>query len=88
MLVHAKIQKWGNGLALRVSGVLRDIPNFHEGTEVDIEVSEQGLSITKARPGRQLNLPFSEAQLLKDLDPYTVHAEELADLLPSEIGGK
>ena len=31
MRVHAKIQKWGNGLALRVSGVMRDIPHFRKG---------------------------------------------------------
>lgn len=84
MLVHAKIQKWGNGLALRVSGMVRDIPNFQEGTEVDIEVSELGLTVTKVKSNKRLKLPFNEAQLLKGLNQHTGHADALATLLPSE----
>jgi antitoxin MazE len=28
MTLHAKIQKWGNGLALRISGAMREIPHL------------------------------------------------------------
>ena len=48
MRIHAKIQKWGNGLALRVGGVLRDIPQFQEGTEVDIEINKNGFTVNKS----------------------------------------
>lgn len=34
MRIHAKIQKWGNGLTLRVGGTIRDITHFKGGTEV------------------------------------------------------
>lgn len=34
---------------------------------------------------RKLNLPFSEADMLKGLDAHFAHADELAQLLPSEI---
>jgi antitoxin MazE len=88
MLVHGKIQKWGNGLALRVSGVMRDIPNFKEGSEVDIEVTEKGLHITKAKSKRRIKLPFSEAQLLKGLNPKTGHADAIANPLVTEYGDK
>ncbi|MFN7095980.1 MAG: transcriptional regulator [Gammaproteobacteria bacterium] len=81
MLVHAKIQKWGNGLALRVSGVMRDIPNFHEGSEVDIEVTEKGLNITKTTAVRGIKWPFSEAQLLQGLNPSSGHADVIANQL-------
>ena len=37
MKVEAKIQKWGNGLALRVSGVMRDIPHFEAGNIVEVD---------------------------------------------------
>ena len=44
MKVEAKIQKWGNGLALRVSGIIRDIPHFEEGTLVEVDVTEDGFA--------------------------------------------
>ena len=34
LLIESKIQKWGNGLGLRVSGVMRDIPQFLVDTQV------------------------------------------------------
>ena len=85
MKVHAKIQKWGNGLALRVSGVMRDIPHFQEGTEVDVEVSEQGLFVVKSLCRKKLLFPFSESQLLHGLNAEQAHAELLAIPLSSEI---
>lgn len=36
-IVHAKIQKWGNGLGLRVAGLMRDIPHFSLNTDVEVE---------------------------------------------------
>ena len=85
MKVHAKIQKWGNGLALRVSGVMRDIPHFQDGTKVDIEVTEQGFSVVKAPPRKTLLFPFSESELLSGLNSNSAHADLLAEPLKSEI---
>jgi len=79
MRVEAKIQKWGNGLALRVSGVMRDIPGFQAGALVDVEVSEDGLIVRKRIPHRKAELPFSEEELLNGLD-----ATDHADLLAAE----
>lgn len=67
MLVNTKIQKWGNGLALRVSGVLRDIPHFQSGDEVQIEVNEEGFIVKKVKPATKM--PFSEDELIKGLNP-------------------
>jgi antitoxin MazE len=86
MLVHAKIQKWGNGLALRVSGAIRDIPQFQEGSEVDIEVSEAGFQVVKTIAPKHTKLLFKEAELLRDLDPKKGHADLVPTLLASEIG--
>ncbi len=85
MLVHAHIQKWGNSLALRITGPVRAIPNFKAGMEVDIQVSEEGIQV---RPTYQhkLAMPFSEADLLKGLTPKKAHADEVADFLPHEMG--
>jgi hypothetical protein len=42
----------------------------------------------KANPSQRLNLPFSEAQLLKGFSRRTAHADALADLLSSEVEKK
>ena len=86
MKVHTKIQKWGNGLALRIAGVMRDIPHFQEGSEVDIEVTEEGFTLRKAASVKKLQLPYSEADLLEGMTPFVAHADELATTLNSEIG--
>jgi len=72
MIVNTKIQKWGNGLALRVSGLLRDVPHFQSGDEVQIEVNEEGFVVKKVKLQRKA-LPFSEDEIIKGLNPD--HAE-------------
>lgn len=85
MKVKAKIQKWGNGLGLRVSGVIRDIPNFEEDAPVEIEVTENGFEVTKIKESGLQALPFSEAELLKGMTPETAHADIIAKPLSSEF---
>lgn len=68
MVVNAKIRKWGNSLALRVSGLLRDIPHFQSGDEVQIEVNEEGFVVKKVKP-LGTSLPFSEDEIIKGLNP-------------------
>jgi antitoxin MazE len=84
MRVHAKIQKWGNGLALRVSGVMRDIPHFQEGTEVDVDVTEKGFFVIKSEPKKKSLFPFTESQLIKALNDGQDRAHLLATPLKSE----
>jgi antitoxin MazE len=85
MIVHTKIQKWGNGLALRVSGGMRDIPHFEEGTEVDVEIFEEGF-LVKRSVAKKINLfPYSECQLLEGLDQKTSHSDLLTNPLSNEL---
>jgi antitoxin MazE len=86
MKTQASIQKWGNGLALRVSGIMRDIPHFTEGTKVIVDVTEEGFVVTKVKQEQKKKLRFTEKDLLKDLTPYTMHAEEMAVLQEKELG--
>lgn len=86
MLVHAHIQKWGNSLALRITGPARAIPGFKEGMEVNIEVSEQGIKVRPVQPKKRLKLTYTEADFLKGLTPQKAHADELADFLSDEMG--
>lgn len=77
MKVHSKIQKWGNGLALRIAGIIREIPHLKEGTEVDIEVHEHGFTVTKSNKTKRF--PFKESDLIKGLDAQTAHVDILAN---------
>lgn len=72
MKVKAKIQKWGNGLALRVSGPMRDLPKFKEGSVVEVEVSAEGLIVKKNKTSL---FPFTEEEFLADLTPESAHAD-------------
>ena len=78
-VVHAKIQKWGNGLALRVAGMMRDIPGFKQDTLVNVEIFEDGFTVRKIKPqNRGFSFPIREADLLDGLTAENVHANELA----------
>lgn len=83
MKIEAKIQKWGNGLAIRVGGPMRDIPNFKNGTLVDVEISEDGFTVKK-HVGKPL-FTFTEEELLSNLSPKSAHANLLANLNDSEF---
>ena len=85
MKVQAKIQKWGNGLAIRIAGIMRDVPHFKEGMVIEVEVFENGLKIRKLQSTKKhLKLPFSETELLKGMTPQTAHADIIANPLKGE----
>ena len=84
MKVQAKIQKWGNGLAIRIAGLMRDVPHFEEGMQVEVEVSEEGLDVRKLQTVKRLALPFTETALLKGMTPKTAHAEIIAHPVEGE----
>lgn len=87
MKIESEIKKWGNSLALRVTGVMAELPNFRDGTKVVVEVSAEGIIVKPAHPpGKRLRLPYSEEELLADLDPDTAHADELATPVAAEMG--
>ncbi|AVX37407.1 transcriptional regulator [Yersinia massiliensis] len=74
MRAQATLLKWGNSVALRLSGNLKTIPNFEVGDTVDIDISEQGLVIQKV-----VKKPLTEESLLAGLTAYTAHADERSD---------
>ena len=87
MEVQTEIKRWGNSLALRVSGLMAEIPGFEEGMKVSVEVTEGGLVVKPAPLDvREQPLPYSEKQLLTGLDAETAHADELATPTSRELG--
>ncbi len=85
MRVQSTIQKWGNSLALRLSGPIKTIPHFEVNMAVDIDIEEDGIKVYPAKT-RVKRLPYSEKDLLKGLNAETAHAEVLANLSEKEIG--
>ncbi len=80
MHINTKVQKWGNSLALRLSGALKDIPNFSEGDEVAIDITVDGFSVKKFKPSITKKMPFTEQELLQQLNHENCHSELLAPL--------
>ena len=85
MLVQTKIQKWGNGLALRVGGLMRDIPHFKEGTVVEVEINSEGFIVKKAKSSSRSGF-LSESALLAGMTAESAHADLLANPLDHEWG--
>ena len=53
--MRAKIQKWGNSLAVRIPKALAELVEFSDGREVDLSV-EEGRMIVQAAPARRYTL--------------------------------
>ncbi len=87
MRVEAEIKKWGNSLALRVTGIMAEMPQFKAGTRVTVDVSSEGLVVRPA-VGRlgTLRFPYSESALLTGITPETAHADVLANPTGVEVG--
>ena len=63
---------WGKCIGLRLTGNLRTVPQFSAGDVVDLEISENGLYISKSQ--RKL----TETDLLKGMTTYNAHADEFS----------
>ena len=87
MRVETEIKKWGNSLALRVTGIMAEMPQFEAGSRVTVDVSSEGL-IVKPAVGKlgTFRFPYSESDLLAGMTPARAHAEVLADPTASELG--
>lgn len=87
MKVETEIKKWGNSLALRVTGVMAALPRLKAGTKVIVDVTENGFHVKPANRNKgRFSFPYTESELLTDLTPDKAHADELANLMVSEYG--
>ncbi|HAW0791576.1 TPA: transcriptional regulator [Escherichia coli] len=80
MRTQVVLQKWGNSIALRLTGNLKTVPGFSVGDIVNVEISEKGLFVEK--PARRR---LSEAELLAGITPVTAHADEIATPFNKEV---
>ena len=87
MKIESEIKKWGNSLALRVTGVMAELPKFSAGTKVIVEVSEEGIVVKPVIEHKgKARLPYTENALLADLTPEKSHTDELAIPVGPELG--
>lgn len=82
MHTQTKIQKWGNSLAIRLTGAAKIIPHFSENMIVDLEITETGIHIHPVKSAIRL---FTEKELIASITPVLAHADELASITPQEI---
>ncbi len=80
MKIHTTIQKWGNSLAIRITGPLKTIPHFTANMLVEIEVNEKGLTIHPVTTKKRKLLLLKETQLLKGMTAKKIHADEIVNL--------
>ncbi|MDE0508016.1 MAG: transcriptional regulator [Gammaproteobacteria bacterium] len=87
MKVETEIKKWGNSLALRVTGLMAELPGLKEGAKVVVDVSADGFVVKPVlRPAKKIELPYSERELLEDLTPSKAHVDALATPTDFEMG--
>ena len=79
--MRTMIDKWGKGAAVRIpSSVLSEV-GLSLSSAVTIRAQDGRIVIEPADVDYgNLRLPYSEAQILKGLTSYDIHAEELATL--------
>ncbi len=76
MQIESRVQKWGNGLALRMSGALRTLPNLKEGDLLTINIDEDGFSATKVK-----KKVWTEKELLQGMSASNTHVDLAPDCL-------
>ncbi len=85
--MQSEIKRWGNSAAVRLSSKILAQAKMDVSSPISIDVKAGKIVIEATeRAPRKVNLPFSEADLLKGLDAHGAHAVELAQPSASEMG--
>lgn len=85
--MQTQINKWGNSAAVRIPAGILSETGLSVNSNISIAAKDGRIVIEPAeRLRKSLNLPFSEAALLKGLNAHTAHADEVAAPLAAELG--
>lgn len=85
--MQSEIKRWGNSAAVRLSSKIMAQAKLDVASPITIDVKAGKIVIEAAQKApRRVNLPFTEADLLKDLDAHGAHADELAQPSATEMG--
>ena len=87
MRVETEIKKWGNSLALRVTGLMAELPQFEPGTRVTVDIDSEGFVVRRAAGSlRSFRFPESESALLEGMTAENAHADLPAVPSRRELG--
>jgi len=79
---EGRIQAWGNSMGLRITKTIGEAAKLEKGALVTMELTEEGLLIRpKSSPARA----WTEDELLEGMTPFKAHADELPELVSSEL---
>lgn len=85
--MQSEIKRWGNSAAVRLPSKVLVQAKLDVSSPISIDVKAGKIVIEAAQKSvRRVNLPFSEADLLKGLDAHGAHADELAEPSAKEMG--
>lgn len=86
--MQSEIKRWGNSAAIRLPAKVLAEARLEVSSPVTMVVKGKKIIIeAAAMPQRKrLALPFTEADLIRGLNPETAHAETLAEPLDEELG--
>ncbi|WP_287962392.1 AbrB/MazE/SpoVT family DNA-binding domain-containing protein [Alcanivorax sp.] len=85
--MKTEIKRWGNSAAVRLPSKILAQVKLDVSSPINIDVKAGRIVIEAAQKApRKVNLPFSEADLLKGLDARSAHADELAQPSATEMG--
>jgi antitoxin MazE len=68
--MRARIQKWGNSLAMRIPKTMTSELGLRDGSEVELTLTGDGLRIRLAPPG-----PYTLSELLDKVTPENLPGE-------------
>ena len=83
--MRSEIKRWGNSAAVRLPKAVLHRAGLTIDAAIDVEVDD-GVIMIKRPHDDYDQAALTEAELLDGLDAYTAHADELAVILPSELG--
>ena len=86
--MHSEIKRWGNSAAIRLPAKILAEARLEVSSPVSMAVKGRKIIIeaTAVPQRKRLALPFTEADLVRDLNPKTAHADTLAKPLDEELG--
>lgn len=85
MKTHTKIQKWGNSLAIRLTGAVKEVMHLEAGMDMEVEATEMYIKLYLKPKHKKIKLRFSENDLLDGLTSYTAHADEVFKITDREF---
>lgn len=84
--MQSQINKWGNSAAIRIPAKVLADTELSMHSHINIEAKDGKIIIEPLeQTPKRFKLPFSEADLLQDIDAHTAHADAIYSPLAEEL---